>query len=148
MQEDRKESTRMPREYKVFLSFEEMEKLKSLGVPGYPYTFQELLELLPKTIDISVPDKSDLRSFYIDSDRIYPGVWRHSLEVDFELTGELKVGYRWSYYDCASPLYPFPEEVPEYGYDYSDGGITSKDWLGAVYQLLVNLVESGLCKFS
>lgn len=147
MQGNRKENSRF-RDYKVFLSFEEIEKLKSLGVPNNPYTFQELLELLPKKLDISVPDDSSLRSFYIESDRITPGVWRHDLEVSFLITGELRIGYRWSYFDCSSPLYPFSEEIPEEGYDYSVGGITSKDWLGAVYQLLVNLLESGLCKFS
>jgi hypothetical protein len=105
-------------------------------------SFQELLQILPKRLDITVPD--ELLSYYISSDKIYPGIWRHDLEINFLVTGEIKVGYRWTYYSCSSPLYPFvvpnDDEVID---EYSESGIKSHDWLGAVYELLCVILKDG-----
>lgn len=98
-------------------------------------SFQELLQLLPKQLDITVPE--ELFSYYMSSDRIYPGIWRHDLEINFLKTGEIKVGYRWTYYDCSSPLYPFVKITDSVAMDeYFDSGIKSYDWVEAVYELL------------
>jgi hypothetical protein len=98
-------------------------------------SFQELLQLLPKQLDITVPE--ELFSYYMSSDRIYPGIWRHDLEINFLKTGEIKVGYRWTYYDCSSPLYPFVKITDNVVMDeYFDSGIKGYDWVEAVYELL------------
>ena len=104
-------------------------------------SFQELLQILPKQIDITVPE--ELLSYYMNSDRIYPGVWRHDLEVIFLNTGEIKVGYRWTYYDCSSPLYPFVEITEDTIDDYTDSGIKGYDWIDVVYKLLRVIIING-----
>lgn len=108
-------------------------------------SFQDLIRLLPKSIDVKVPD--ELSSYYLDTDKIDPGVWRHDLEIQFLKTKEIRLGYRWSYFDCSSPLYPFVIDDEDSGTvldEYFDSGVKSYDWVEAVFELLKVLLTNQL----
>lgn len=119
------------------------------------FNFQELLELLPKELDIPVPDY--LKDAYMCSPVKTEGgkdYYRHYLNIEFlGGTKGIVIGYREEYFESTSPRYPFPEcpENPEDQYLVltENGGIESgPNWLNAVYDLIVKLLEDNLCKFS
>ena len=116
------------------------------------YCFHELLKKLPKWIDMSAPEY--LIDCYYDSpisrDESGKDLYRHFLNLEVDVTGELRIGYRSEYFDSASPRYPFPEypENPEDQYlaMHLPGGLINEDWLKVVYDLMVKLLEDGICK--
>jgi hypothetical protein len=116
------------------------------------YSFQELLEKLPKYIDIVPPER--LRNIYIDSNRIGKdesgnNIFRHFLKFGFNEDNSFWIGYQYYYFDYESPLYPFPNKTGETdSWAWEEGGIGNSDWIKAVYDLLINLVKDNLCKFS
>lgn len=117
------------------------------------YCFHELLKKLPKWIDISAPEY--LIDCYYDSpisrDESGKDLYRHFLNLEVDVTGELRIGYRSEYFDSAAPRYPFPEcpENPEDQYlaMHLPGGLINEDWLKVAYDLMVKLLEDGICKY-
>jgi hypothetical protein len=119
------------------------------------FSFQELLRLLPTELDIPVPEY--LESAYMCSPvktENGKNYYKHYLNIEFlEGTEEIVIGYREEFFESVSPRYPFPEcpENPEDQFMVltERGGIISgPNWLNAVYDLIIKLLQDGLCKFS
>lgn len=114
------------------------------------YCFQELLQKLPLWIDMPAPKY--LISCYHDhpvgKDKSGKDLYRHYLNVEVSVDGQLRVGYRNEYFDCVSPRYPFPEcpKDPDdlYVVMTLPGGLIGEDWLDVVYNLFLKLLEDGL----
>ena len=116
------------------------------------YCFHELLKKLPKWIDMPAPEY--LINCYYDSpiniDDSGKELYRHFLNLEVNTDGTLRLGYRSEYYDAVTPRYPFPEcpENPDDQYlvMHLPGGLVGDDWLKVVYDLIVKLLENGICK--
>ena len=110
------------------------------------YTFQELLELLPKRITI-VPKVS---SMYLGTrDKVGPkgeSLYHHYLNFGIDSEG-FWIGYKYSYFDTHTPMYPWPELDPnedEWEYVLKTGGLTGQDWIKVTYDLLIKLLNDNL----
>lgn len=118
------------------------------------YSFQDLLEKLPKYIDIVPPDS--LKYIYTESTRTSEDengnyMYRHFLEYGFNEDKSFWIGYKYHYFAYESPIYPFPKERSKEEFEiwaWEQGGICNLDWIKAVYDLLIILIKEGLCKFS
>lgn len=142
-----------PDDGEIYMNNEIIPEWCTLSSPTF--CFQELLKLLPKELDIPVPDY--LKDAYMcnpvktENGKDY---YKHYLNIEF-LGGNrgIVIGYREEFFESTSPRYPFPDcpEDPEESYLVltENGGIESgPDWLNAVYDLIVKLLEDNLCKFS
>lgn len=117
------------------------------------YSFQELLEKLPKYIDVAPPDNLET-VFYFKSNRVGEDengnyTYRHYLEFGFNEDNSIWIGYKYRYFDSESLLYPFPEKKDDLEiWAWEQGGICDSDWIKAIYKLLTVLIKDKLCKFS
>ena len=116
------------------------------------YCFHELLKKLPKWIDMPAPGY--LINCYHDTpigkNESGEDLYRHFLNLEISVDGMLRIGYRNEYFESVSPRYPFPEcpENPDDQYLAMNlpGGLIDKDWLKVVYDLIIKLLEDGICK--
>lgn len=116
------------------------------------YCFHELLKKLPQWIDLPAPEY--LKGCYHDNpigvDDSGKDLYRHFLNIEINLEGTLRLGYRNEYFEAVTPRYPFPEypENPDDQYLVTclPGGLYGKDWLKVVYDLIIKLLEDGICK--